>query len=36
MHVSSTSHPFFTGEKRVINIEGQVDKFEARKKAAVE
>ena len=34
VHVSSASHPFFTGEKRVIDIEGRVDKFEARRKAA--
>ncbi|HMR72993.1 MAG TPA: type B 50S ribosomal protein L31, partial [Candidatus Saccharibacteria bacterium] len=24
MHISSASHPFFTGEKRVIDIEGRV------------
>lgn len=36
VHVSSASHPFFTGEKRVIDIEGRVDKFEARRKAAEE
>jgi len=36
VHVSSASHPFFTGEKKVIDIEGRVDKFEARRKAAEE
>ena len=36
VHISSASHPFFTGEKRVIDIEGRVDKFEARRKAAAE
>ena len=36
VHISSASHPFFTGEKRVIDIEGRVDKFEARRKAAEE
>lgn len=34
VHISSASHPFFTGEKKVIDIEGRVDKFEARRKAA--
>ena len=36
VHISSASHPFFTGEKRVIDIEGRVDKFEASRKAAEE
>ena len=35
-HISSASHPFYTGEQRVLDIEGRVDKFEARRKAAVE
>ena len=30
IHVSSSSHPFFTGEERVLDIEGRVDKFKAR------
>lgn len=30
VHISSTSHPFFTGEERIIDIEGRVDKFKAR------
>ena len=30
VHISSTSHPFFTGEERVVDIEGRVDKFKAR------
>lgn len=34
VHISSTSHPFFTGEERVLDIEGRVDKFKARAKAA--
>jgi large subunit ribosomal protein L31 len=34
VHISSTSHPFFTGEERVLDIEGRVDKFNARAKAA--
>lgn len=36
VHISSTSHPFFTGEERVLDIEGRVDKFKARAKAAAE
>jgi large subunit ribosomal protein L31 len=34
VHISSASHPFFTGEERVLDIEGRVDKFKARAKAA--
>lgn len=34
VHISSTSHPFFTGEERVVDIEGRVDKFKARAAAA--
>ncbi|HSW75369.1 MAG TPA: type B 50S ribosomal protein L31 [Candidatus Saccharimonadales bacterium] len=34
VHITSASHPFFTGEERMMDIEGRVDKFEARKKAA--
>ncbi len=30
VHISSASHPFFTGEERVVDIEGRVDKFKAR------
>lgn len=30
IHISSSSHPFFTGEERIIDIEGRVDKFKAR------
>ncbi len=30
VHISSTSHPFFTGEERIVDIEGRVDKFKAR------
>lgn len=36
VHISSASHPFFTGEERVVDIEGRVDKFKARAKAAQE
>lgn len=34
VHISSSSHPFFTGEERVLDIEGRVDKFKARAAAA--
>ena len=34
VHISSTSHPFFTGEERIVDIEGRVDKFKARQEAA--
>lgn len=34
VHISSSSHPFFTGEERVVDIEGRVDKFKARAAAA--
>lgn len=30
IHISSASHPFFTGEERIVDIEGRVDKFKAR------
>lgn len=34
VHVSSASHPFFTGEEKVLDVEGRVDKFKARREAA--
>ena len=34
VHVSSKSHPFFTGEEKVLDIEGRVDKFKKRQEAA--
>jgi large subunit ribosomal protein L31 len=34
VHITSASHPFFTGEERIVDIEGRVDKFKARAKAA--
>ncbi|MGH7157700.1 MAG: type B 50S ribosomal protein L31 [Candidatus Saccharimonadales bacterium] len=34
VHISAASHPFFTGEERVMDIEGRVDKFKARAEAA--
>ncbi len=34
IHISSSSHPFFTGEERIVDVEGRVDKFKARAAAA--
>ena len=34
VHISAASHPFFTGQEKLVDIEGRVDKFEARRKAA--
>ena len=34
VHISSASHPFFTGEERIIDTEGRVDRFKARFAAA--
>ncbi len=36
VHISSASHPFFTGEEKIIDTEGRVDRFKARAAAAVE
>ena len=36
VHISSASHPFFTGEEKIIDTEGRVDRFAARMKAAAE
>ena len=33
IHISSASHPFFTGEEKIIDTEGRVDRF---KKQAAE
>jgi large subunit ribosomal protein L31 len=34
IHISSSSHPFFTGQEKLVDIEGRVDKFKARREAA--
>ena len=41
VHISSASHPFYTGEEKIVDVEGRVDRFkkqaeqaEARKQAA--
>jgi large subunit ribosomal protein L31 len=36
VHISSASHPFFTGEEKIIDTEGRVDRFESRRRAAEE
>jgi len=36
VHISNTSHPFFTGQEKLVDIEGRVDKFKARAAVAVE
>ena len=30
VHVSAASHPYFTGEEKILDVEGRVDKFKAR------
>lgn len=34
VHISSASHPYFTGEEKIIDTEGRVDRFKARAAAA--
>lgn len=34
VHISSASHPFFTGQEKLVDIEGRVDRFKARSEAA--
>jgi len=34
VHITGSSHPFYTGEERVLDIEGRVDKFKSRAEAA--
>lgn len=36
VHISNTSHPFFTGQEKLVDIEGRVDKFKARTAAAAQ
>lgn len=36
IHISSASHPFFTGEEKIIDTEGRVDRFAAKMKAAAD
>ena len=34
VHISSASHPYFTGEEKIIDTEGRVDRFKAKQEAA--
>ena len=34
IQISSASHPFFTGEEKIIDTEGRVDRFKARAQKA--
>lgn len=34
VHISSASHPFYTGQEKLVDTEGRVDRFAARLKAA--
>lgn len=34
VHISSSSHPFYTGQEKLVDVEGRVDKFKARQAAA--
>lgn len=36
IHISSASHPFYTGQEKLVDTEGRVDRFAARMKAAQE
>ncbi len=34
LHITSASHPFYTGLEKMIDIEGRIDKFRSRRQAA--
>jgi len=34
IHISSASHPFYTGEEKIVDVEGRVDRFKAQQAAA--
>ncbi len=34
VHISSASHPFFTGQEKLVDIEGRVDRFKSRQQEA--
>lgn len=36
VHISSASHPFYTGKEKLLDIEGRVDRFKAKAKRAEE
>lgn len=33
VHISSSTHPFFTGQEKLLDMEGRVDRFKARAEA---
>ncbi|HIA91524.1 TPA: type B 50S ribosomal protein L31 [Candidatus Saccharibacteria bacterium] len=33
-HISSSSHPFYTGKEKVLDLEGRVDRFKAKAEKA--
>lgn len=35
VHISSSSHPYFTGEEKILDIEGRVDRFKAKAELAL-
>ncbi len=34
VHISSASHPYYTGEEKIVDVEGRVDRFKARQAEA--
>lgn len=34
VHISSSSHPFYTGKEKVLDLEGRVDRFKAQAEKA--
>ena len=34
LHITSASHPFYTGQEKMIDVEGRIDKFKSRRQAA--
>jgi len=34
IHISSASHPFYTGEEKIVDVEGRVDRFKSRQAVA--
>lgn len=36
VHISSASHPYYTGQEKLIDVEGRVDKFKARQEFAAQ
>ncbi|PIP56623.1 50S ribosomal protein L31 [candidate division WWE3 bacterium CG22_combo_CG10-13_8_21_14_all_39_12] len=36
VEICGSCHPFYTGEKRLVDTAGQVEKFETRQKTAIE